>query len=101
MQHKGPLSEFAIASLTLGILAFVPLGLGNLGCAILAVVFGILSLKKIAHPQSDARGEGLAAAGIVMGILCIIMMIISAIVIMKNPAYLEQLEQIFKRPLAH
>lgn len=99
MQHKDPFSEFAIASLAFAILGFVPLGLANLGCAILAVVFGILSLKRIAHPQSDARGEGLAAAGIVMGILCIIMMIISVIVIMKNPAYLERLEQIFKRPL--
>ena len=65
--HKGPLSELAIASLTLGILSFIHLG--GAEKAIAAVVFGILALKRIAAPQSNARGEGLAAAGIVLGII--------------------------------
>ncbi len=96
MRHKGPLSEFAIASLALGILSFVPFGLGNLACAVLAIIFGVLALKKIAAVQSVLRGEGLAAAGIVLAAVWIVVVIIVLVILAKNPALLEQM---LKRPL--
>lgn len=94
MQNRGPLSEFAIASLTLGIISF--LQLGGIEKAIGAIVFGVLSLKRIAATQSNARGEGLAAAGIVLGVIYAIIAGIAIFTFMRNP---ELLEQIFKRQL--
>lgn len=94
MKHRGPLSEFAIAGLTLGILSFIQLA--GIEKAIAAIVFGILSLKRIAAPQSEARGEGLAAAGIVLGIVYFIIAVIALFALIKNPALLEQ---ILKMPL--
>ena len=94
MRPKGPLSEFAIAGLTLGILSFVQLA--GIEKAIAAVVFGVLSLKRIAAPQSQSRGEGLAAAGIVLGVIYAIIAGVAIFALVKNPALLEQ---ILKRPL--
>ncbi len=91
MQHKGPLSEFAIAGLTLGILSFIQLA--GFEKAIAAVVFGILSLKRIAAPQSNARGESLAAAGIVLGIVYAVIAGIALFTLARNPALLEQILQ--------
>ena len=87
--HKGPLSDFAIISLTLGILSFVQLA--GFEKAIAAIIFGVLSLKRIAAPQSNARGEGLAAAGIVLGIIYAIIAGIFLFTVIKNPALIEQL----------
>lgn len=94
MQHRGPLSELAIASLTFGILSFVQLA--GLEKAIAAIVFGILCLRRIAAPQSNARGEGLAAAGIVLGVIYAIIACVALFALVRNP---ELLEQILKRPL--
>lgn len=95
MQHKGPLGEFAIVSLTLGILSFIQLA--GIEKAIAAIVFGVLALKKIAAPESNARGEGMAAAGIVLGIIYALIAAVALFILMKNPALLEQ---ILKRPLS-
>ncbi len=91
MQHKSPLSEFAIAALTLGILSFVQLAGFEKGIA--AIVFGILSLKRIATPESNTRGESLAAAGIVLGIVYAIIAGIALFTLVRNPALLEQILQ--------
>lgn len=92
--HRGPRSEFAIASLTFGLLSFV--NLGGIEKAIAAIVFGILALKRIAAPQNNERGEGLAAAGIVLGVISAILIAIFLFTLIKNPALIEQ---ILKRPL--
>ena len=92
--HKPRFNEFAVAALTLGIISFVQLA--GVEKAIAAVVFGILSLKRIAAPESDSRGEGLAAAGIVLGVIYAIIAGIFLFTLAKNPALLEQ---ILKRPL--
>ena len=92
--HKPRLSEFAIVALTLGIISFIQLA--GIEKAIAAIVFGILSLKRIAAPQSNSRGEGLAAAGIVLGIIYAVIAGIAVFALVKNPALLEQ---ILKRPL--
>ncbi len=89
--NKGPLSEFAIVSLVLGILSF--LQLAGLEKAIAAVVFGILSLKKIAAAESKSRGESLAAAGIVLGVVYAVIAGIAVFALLKNPALLEQIRQ--------
>ncbi len=94
MQNRGPLSEFAIASLTLGIISFIQLA--GIEKAIAAVVFGILSLRRIAAPESNARGEGLAAAGIVLGIIYAVIAGVAIFALARNPALLDQ---ILKRPL--
>ena len=92
--HKGPRSEFAIVSLTLGLMCFI--NLAGIEKALAAIVFGILALKRIAAPQSNERGEGLAAAGIVLGIISAVLIGIFLFALIKNPALIEQ---ILKRPL--
>jgi len=93
MVHKRHLNEFAIVSLALGILSFVQLAGIEKGIA--AVVFGILALKKIAAPNSEARGEGMAAFGIVLGIIYSIIAALILYVFAKNPELKAQiLEQL-------
>lgn len=82
--------------MTLGIISFIQLA--GIEKAIAAIVFGILSLKRIAAPQSNCKGEGMAAAGIVLGIIYAVIAGIALFALVKNPALLEQ---ILKRPLAH
>lgn len=94
--YKRPVSEFAIASLSLAILSFIQLA--GFEKAIAAIVFGILALKRIAAPQSETRGEGLAAAGIVLGLIYALIAGIAIFTLVKNP---QLLEQMFKRPLPH
>jgi len=55
--------SFSIASLVLGIVAFVATktGLIALACAILAIVFGVKGQKK--------AGKGMAKAGMILGII--------------------------------
>ena len=93
--NKGPLSEFAIAGLTLGILSFIQLA--GIEKAIAAVVFGILSLKRIARPQNDARGEGLAAAGIVLGIIYAIIAGIALFTLVKDRAQAVKIHRRLRR----
>jgi hypothetical protein len=50
-------------------IASIPLGL-------LAIIFGGISLKKIRRSQGRLRGRGLAIAGIVIGIIDVVVMII-------------------------
>ncbi|MBN2097001.1 MAG: DUF4190 domain-containing protein [Candidatus Omnitrophica bacterium] len=88
---KANFSEFAIVSLTLGIISFIQLG--GLEKAVAAIVFGILSLKRIASPRSDSRGEGLAAAGIVLGVIYAIIAAVAIFTFMRNPELIQQLLQ--------
>ncbi len=58
-------SGFAIASLVLGILAFIPLVGVLLG--ILAIIFGVIARRQIKN--QEFKGRGLATAGIILGVL--------------------------------
>ena len=62
-------SEFAIVSLTVGILSFIQLFGAEKGIA--AVVFGLLALKRIT-PESKLRGKALAIAGVILGAIYIL-----------------------------
>ncbi len=57
-------SGYAIASLTLGILGFILLPVIG---SILAVVFGILGLRRIKRSNGQVTGRGLAKAGLWLG----------------------------------
>ncbi len=69
-QNSGNKSEFAIASFIMGIVSFVHLM--NLEKPIIAVVFGVLALKNIKR-QPGVKGKGLAVAGLLLGIVGIIL----------------------------
>lgn len=94
MQKRGPINEFAIVSLTLGIISFFQLA--GIEKALAAIIFGVLALKRIAVPQDNSRGEGLAAAGIVLGVIYAVIAGVFLFTLIKNPALVEQ---ILKRPL--
>jgi hypothetical protein len=57
----------ATASFVCGMLGLVPFWIGFTLC-ILAIVFGALGMQRAAF-LPDARGRGLAIAGLVLGIL--------------------------------
>lgn len=63
--EKKVFSEFAIASLVLGILSYFQLFAMEKG--LVAIVFGILSLKRI-KGNIGIKGKGMAVAGIILGI---------------------------------
>ncbi len=70
------ISEFAIASLTMGIVSFVTL----LGAEkpIVAIVFGILALGRI-RSSDQLKGKGLAISGIVLGVVGVILLPVLAL----------------------
>lgn len=70
-QASGPTDGFAIASLVLGVLGFfflIP--------AIPALILGIISLGRINRDPQYLKGKGMAIAGIVMGGVVIIAILI-------------------------
>ncbi|MFH1245431.1 MAG: DUF4190 domain-containing protein [Candidatus Omnitrophota bacterium] len=98
--QKQPVSEIAVVSLIVAFLSFTPLA--NLGCAVLAVVLGIIALKRIASPQSNLRGEGFAAGGVVLGSIAALIslsFLIKAIHFFQaNPELLKSLAEKAARP---
>lgn len=67
--EKGMMSEFAVASLVMGIASFVQFF--NVEKPIVAIVFGILALKKIGT-GNQLRGKKLAVIGIILAVISII-----------------------------
>jgi hypothetical protein len=59
-------SEFAIASLTMGILTFI--NLLGVERAVPAIVFGVLALRRM-RADDQVKGKGHAIAGVVLGVL--------------------------------
>ena len=72
-EQKKPFSEFAVVSLVIGVFSFVTLF--GLEKAILAVVFGFLALRRIGK-NSQLRGRGLAIAGVVLGGIAVVLLIV-------------------------
>jgi hypothetical protein len=64
------ISEFAIASLVMGLLSFVQVFNAEKGAV--AVAFGILALRGIAS-SGRLRGRGLAIAGLILGAISVIL----------------------------
>lgn len=68
-EQKNPVSEFAIASLVVGVASFI--SLAGIEKAIIAIVFGVLALKRL-ECNEQLSGKNLAKAGIVLSIVSII-----------------------------
>lgn len=64
-------SEFAIASLTLGIGTFI--NLLGMERAIPAIVFGLLGLRRV-KADDRLKGKGMAVAGVVLGVIGVIVL---------------------------
>ncbi|HZX45519.1 MAG TPA: DUF4190 domain-containing protein [Candidatus Nanoarchaeia archaeon] len=86
MEQKNLISEFAIASVVIGILSFFQLF--GLEKPIAAIVFGILAIRSIR--KNKLRGRNLALAGIILGVAAIITMIIITVI------YYPQLQQMIQ-----
>lgn len=74
---KQATSSWAIASLILGICGFTCIPLIG---SVLAIVFGFLGKSEIKKSSGRLKGSGLAAAGIVLGIILIALIVIAAAV---------------------
>ena len=72
-EQKKSFNEFAIVSLVVGILSFVTLF--GLEKAIIAIVFGILGLRRISR-NTQLRGKALAITGIVLGSIAVVLLIV-------------------------
>ena len=75
--EKGRISEFATASLVLGIVQFVHIF--NAEKAILAIVFGLIAIKRISENQ-ELGGRKQAVAGIILGVVGIVATIVMTII---------------------
>ena len=67
---KRKMSEFAIASLVMGVLSLITLM--GIEKAIVAIIFGILALKRIYREEGQLSGKNLAVAGLVLGAFSIL-----------------------------
>lgn len=76
--EKKKVSELAIVSLVLGIISYVTL-LG-LEKPIAAIIIGIIALKRL-KKEEGGRGKGYALAGIILGIIAIVAVIVIAAII--------------------
>jgi Domain of unknown function (DUF4190) len=65
-QHP-PTNGLAIASLVLGIVGWIPCGVGS----IVAIVLGFVARSQIRASQGRQGGDGLALAGIILGFLAV------------------------------
>jgi len=92
---QGGLSEFAIVSLVLGIFSFVTiLGLEK---PIIAIVFGILALRRIAvSPQY--KGKNLAIVGIALGAIAIVLII--TLVVINYPRIIQMQQSVQRQSAA-
>lgn len=75
---------FAIASLVLGIVWIYGIG------SVLAIVFGVISQRKIRESDGRLGGSGMATAGIVLGILgtvAAVLLIVSMLVFISDDTY--------------
>lgn len=78
MQKTNP---FAIASFVLGLIGiiFLCVYLSGTICAILAIIFGFMARSRIANSAGTEKGDGLAVAGIVLGIITVCFAVIVVI----------------------
>lgn len=73
--------NFCVASMILGIISlvfdFIP-GINFLGTilAILAIVFAVIGKNKIKNSNGELNGNGMATAGLVLGIISVVLFIL-------------------------
>ena len=77
-ESSRPTSGKAIAALVLGICSFIPWM--GVACALAAIVLGALARKETG-PAGQGKGSGMATAGIVLGILGLLMHIVLGLIV--------------------
>lgn len=65
--YPQPTNGFAVASLVISLLGWVPCGVGS----VLAIIFGFVAREQIRRSQGRERGDGMATAGIVIGFISV------------------------------
>jgi hypothetical protein len=84
-------SGAAIASLVLGITSLTCSGYLGFVLAPLAVIFGVRARRTIAASNGWRRGDGMAVAGIVLGIIGIAISVIYLVFILRNPNFVQDI----------
>jgi len=85
--EKKDSSGFAVASLVLGIISLLPICCVNLITAILAFIFGLISLK--------SSKKGLAIAGIVLSIIAVLIAVVTIIFTFIGMAATSEIDYFF------
>lgn len=74
----------SVASMVLGIIGlvfmFVP-GLSGIGivCGILAIIFGVISKRRILESNGQLGGLSMAKAGLILGIISVVLCVLSLV----------------------
>lgn len=82
----------AIAALVIGIASLVTCGMLGVG-ALAAIICGHIALSKITKSQGALKGRGMAMAGLMMGYVSIVLLVILIIVSISIPAATKVLER--------
>ena len=82
--HVPPNDVWAVWSLVFGILGVLCCGLL---AAIPAIVFAVQSKKRIAASGGEMRGDGLAQAGFILGVIGVALQVIGLIVVVILTAF--------------
>jgi hypothetical protein len=82
------ISEFAVASLALGIVSFITLF--GIEKPLLAIIFGALALKRIGK-NGELKGRWVALAGLILG--CLAFLVIVYLTIRFFPQLKQQLQK--------
>ncbi|MFC1805300.1 DUF4190 domain-containing protein [Candidatus Omnitrophota bacterium] len=88
-EEKVKLSEFAIASIVIGIASLI--SLAGLEKAIIAIIFGALALKRM-EKNEQLSGRNLATAGIIVAVFSIV--ITTTFIVKFLPKIKRQVQQL-------
>lgn len=84
-------SGFAVTSLVLGIASLTCTGFLGIVLAPLAIVFGVRARRTISASNGWRTGDGLAVAGIVLGVIGIVISVVYLVFVLSNPNFLSDL----------
>lgn len=80
-----------MTSLVLGIASLTCAGFLGIVLAPLAVVFGVRARRTIGTSNGWRTGDGLAVAGIVLGVIGIVISVVYLVFVLSNPDFLPDL----------
>jgi hypothetical protein len=83
----------AVGAMVTGIIALLCGGLGIAGIVIgpAALIMGIAARKRIQRSNGWSRGQGMATAGIVLGIIATVLSAVWGIVFLANPDLVQDI----------
>ncbi|MGV8141006.1 MAG: DUF4190 domain-containing protein [Candidatus Woesearchaeota archaeon] len=83
VSDEGKDKVFAITAFVCGLLFWVPLF--NMILSPMAVVFGILAIRRVRENPERYGGQGLAVTGLILGLLAIIFTVIGIYILLFRP----------------